>query len=86
MLISLSFCTIILANPKFPSNEPTVFKRAASLDNGVSISWLERIWDKNVLNKNAIQARDFKLLKKLGFNSIRLPVAFANFQSNDTIL
>ena len=62
------------------------FKRAISLDNGVSISWLEQTWDNDILNKKGITASDFKLLKQLGFKSIRLPVAFTYFQANSDSL
>jgi endoglucanase len=72
----------IKGNSKPITSREIVFKRAESLDNGVSISWLEQTWDKDVLNKNAIKATDFKLLKKLGFKSIRLPVAFSYFKTN----
>jgi len=65
-------------------NQSAVFKRAQSLDNGVSISWLEQTWDKDVLTNNAVTASDFKLLKQLGFKCIRLPVAFRYFQANNT--
>jgi endoglucanase len=61
----------------------TVFKRAQSLDNGVSISWLEKTWNKDILDNSAVNASDFKLLKQLGFKSIRLPVAFRYFQTNN---
>ncbi len=81
-LISLTFCLAVKDNSKPIKNREIVFKRAESLDNGVSISWLEQTWDKDVLNKNAIKATDFKLLKKLGFKSIRLPVAFSYFKTN----
>jgi endoglucanase len=62
----------------------TVFKRAQSLDNGISISWLEQTWNKDVLDKDVIKAADFLLLKKLGFKTIRLPVAFSHFGVNNT--
>ena len=52
------------------------FKRAASLDNGISISWLEQTWNTKALNSTPVNDADFKLLKKLGFKSVRLPVAF----------
>ncbi|MEO6852165.1 MAG: cellulase family glycosylhydrolase, partial [Mucilaginibacter sp.] len=86
MSINLLLCLNVLGNPGKPTNNPDVFRRAASFDNGISISWLERTWDKNILGKNAIQSSDFKLLKQLGFKGIRLPVAFAYFQSNNASL
>lgn len=57
------------------------FKRAKSLDNGISISWLEQKWDSGILDKNGLKDSDLQLLKKLGFKSIRLPVAFAYFEN-----
>jgi endoglucanase len=57
------------------------FRRAKSLDNGVSVSWFEQTWNKNVLSKNALENRDFARLKKPGFKSTRLPVAFEYFEN-----
>jgi endoglucanase len=70
-------------NPSIPDDRVTAFKRAKSLDNGVSVSWLEQMWSKDILNENALQTTDFILLKKLGFKSIRLPVAFEYFESHN---
>lgn len=70
-------------NPTIPDERVTAFKRAKSLDNGVSVSWLEQTWSKDILNENALQTTDFALLKKLGFKSIRLPVAFEYFESHN---
>ncbi|MBW4890894.1 glycoside hydrolase family 5 protein [Mucilaginibacter sp. HMF5004] len=68
-----------------------LFKRAASLDNGMNISWLEQTWKRDFLNDSTITDADFMLLKKLGFKSIRLPVAFKYFENkgiplNDVLL
>ena len=60
-----------------------VFNRAQSLDNGISISWLEQTWVKQPLDEAGPQKADFELLKKLGFKSIRLPVAFARFEAEN---
>ena len=57
------------------------FKRAKNLDNGITISWLERKWNKEVLNEKGLKNSDLALLKKLGFKSIRLPVAFEYFEA-----
>jgi endoglucanase len=81
MLIVIMHCLIAKSNPTTPGERLTVFKRAKSLDNGISISWLEQTWDKDILNKGTIKAQDFVLLKKLGFKSVRLPVAFTYFES-----
>jgi endoglucanase len=72
---------IAKSSPSLPADRQTAFNRAKTLDNGVSISWLEQTWDTDVLKKNVIQPTDLLLLKKLGFKSIRLPVAFKYFQS-----
>jgi endoglucanase len=83
MLILLTSFTIAKSNPQLPVSRADVFKRAQSLDNGVNISWLEQTWNSDILDKTAIKASDFRLLKQLGFKSIRLPVAFEYFQTND---
>lgn len=77
------FFTVFKAHAQTPVNRAIVFKRAQSLDNGISISWLEQIWSNDVLDKEVIQASDFQLLKQLGFKSVRLPVAFEHFQTNN---
>jgi endoglucanase len=66
------------------NNQSTAFKRAQTLDNGVSISWLEQTWNKNILDSNVIAESDFRLLKKLGFKCLRLPVAFRHFQTGNS--
>lgn len=62
----------------------TALKRSQTLDNGVSISWLEQTWNKNTLDSNAISSSDFRLLKKLGFKCIRIPIAFGHFQTGNS--
>jgi aryl-phospho-beta-D-glucosidase BglC (GH1 family) len=52
----------------------------------MNISWLEQTWKKDFLNDTAITDDDFVLLKKLGFKSIRLPVAFKYFENNHIAL
>lgn len=66
------------------NNQSATFKRAQTLDNGVSISWLEQTWNKNILDSNIITMSDFRLLKQLGFKCIRIPVAFSHFQTNNS--
>jgi endoglucanase len=88
LLVALVFLTLSLSvksGPKLSPDRATVFKRANSLDNGVSISWLEQIWNSNILDKKAIQGTDFALLKRLGFKSIRLPIAFTHFQGDNSM-
>jgi len=72
------------SKPKTAPNRVIAFKRAQSLNNGVSVSWLEQTWNKNILDTVELKPADFKLLKKLGFKSIRLPVAFAYFETQGT--
>ena len=72
---------IAKSNPTTPPARLLAFKRAKSLDNGVSISWLEQTWNKGVLTQNGLKNTDLALLKKLGFKSIRLPVAFEYFEN-----
>jgi len=83
LAIPLINCSIAKSNPSIPNERTIAFKRAKSLDNGVSISWLEQTWSKDILNENALQNSDFVLIKKLGFKSIRLPVAFTYFESHN---
>jgi len=71
------------SNPIIETEREIAFRRAKSLDNGLSVSWLEQTWSKDILNDNALQTSDFLLMKKLGFKSIRLPVAFEYFQSHN---
>jgi endoglucanase len=64
-----------------PAARLTAFRRANSLDNGISFSWLEQTWNKDVLTENRLTNADLLLLKKLGFKSIRLPVAFEYYEN-----
>lgn len=68
------------SSPLLPTERQIAFNRAKTLDNGISISWLEQTWNKDVLQTEGIKADDLKLLKKLGFKCIRLPVAFRYFE------
>jgi endoglucanase len=80
-LLFIASHSIAKSNPIIPISRSLAFKRAKSLDNGVSISWYEQIWNKDILKQVPVSDVDFKLLKQLGFKSIRLPVAFSFFQS-----
>jgi endoglucanase len=71
---------IAKSNPTMPAARLLAFKRAKSLDNGVSVSWLEQTWNKDALTQNNLSAADLSLLKQLGFKSIRLPVAFEYYE------
>ncbi|RKR80045.1 aryl-phospho-beta-D-glucosidase BglC (GH1 family) [Mucilaginibacter gracilis] len=68
------------------SNVQIMFNRAASLDKGMNLSWLEQTWNKNILSDTTLAESDYVLLKKLGFKSIRLPVAFTYFENNNVPL
>jgi endoglucanase len=68
------------SSPKLPQTRQLAFKRAQSLDNGISISWLEQTWVKQTFAEGGFTKTDLELLKKLGFKSIRLPVAFGWFE------
>ncbi|MES2111618.1 MAG: cellulase family glycosylhydrolase, partial [Bacteroidota bacterium] len=81
MLIIFMHAGIAKNNPSAPNPRITAFKRAKSLDNGISISWYEQTWNKDVLAKKPLKPADFALLKQLGIKSLRLPVAFAYFES-----
>jgi endoglucanase len=75
-------CFNAKSKPKILPNRALIFTRAQSLNNGISVSWLEQVWNKNVLDTSEINPADLRLLKKLGFKSIRLPVAFAYYESH----
>jgi endoglucanase len=84
LTIAILFATmpVLLAksNPTMPAARLLAFKRAKSLDNGVSVSWLEQTWNKDALTQNNLSSADLALLKQLGFKSIRLPVAFEYYE------
>jgi len=87
------FCAIVLSlyaamhpfiaksNPTIPAARLIAFKRAKTLDGGVSFSWLEQTWNKNALAENHLNNADLPLLKQLGFKSIRLPIAFEYYEN-----
>src|ERR1700748_1826102 len=66
--------------PTFAYDTNALFKRAQKLNSGMNISWLEQTWNSKILNDSVISNSDFILLKKLGFSTIRLPVAFTYFE------
>ncbi|WP_295767987.1 cellulase family glycosylhydrolase [uncultured Mucilaginibacter sp.] len=86
-LIRLVFVFVCLAfaksTPTFAQTRAIAFKRAASLNNGINISWLEQTWNPDALKRKAITITDLKLLKILGFKSIRLPVAFRYYEEHN---
>ena len=90
LLTSLLIITLIIimqpanakSNPTPLTQRQSAFNRAKSLDNGVSISWLEQTWNKDILSIKPINNTDFELIKRLGFKSVRLPVAFAYFETD----
>lgn len=79
ILIIIMQCCYAKSTPTPLIVRQTAFKRAQSLNNGVSVSWFEQTWNKNVLSQKPLTTTDFKLFKKLGFKSLRLPVAFEYF-------
>lgn len=81
LIISMQ-AVIAKSNPIPLTERQLAFKRAKSLNNGVSVSWLEQTWNKDILSEKLIKTDDFKLIKQLGFQSIRLPVAFNYFDTN----
>jgi endoglucanase len=81
MLIVTVACADAKSSPKAQQPRLVVFKRAQSLDRGISISWLEQTWVKQPLDVDGLKNADLELLKKLGFKSIRLPVAFNYFEA-----
>ncbi len=91
ILIAISAVAQVKAKnkPSVSKARLTAFKRAKSLDNGISVSWLEQTWNKDILKRD-IDQHDFTLLKTLGFKSIRMPVGFNFFEQKkiplDTVL
>jgi len=83
-------CQYAKSSPLLPNEREIAFKRAKTLDNGISISWLEQTWNNDILKINGVKTTDLALLKKLGFKTLRLPVAFEFFKEkhipDDTIL
>jgi len=71
------------SSPILPTERQIAFNRAKTLDNGISISWLEQTWNTGMLKTDGIKPSDLQLLKKLGFKSIRLPVAFRYFEKTN---
>jgi len=83
ILIAIVPTTRAKNNPNPSPQRLLAFKRAKSLDNGISVSWLEQTWNKEMLNEDKLTNADFELLKTLGFKSIRLPVAFSYFEAKN---
>jgi len=79
--LTIAYGEIAKSKPKPAPDRQLAFKRAQSLNNGISISWLEQTWNHGILDSNEIKKTDYALLKKLGYKSIRLPVAFAYFET-----
>ena len=80
-LVFIASALIAKSTPTPPKNRFLLFKRAKSLDNGINISWYEQTWNRDILRHEPLSDSDFKLMKQLGFKSIRLPVAFSFFES-----
>ena len=74
------------STPTTPVARLLAFKRAKSLNNGISVSWLEQTWNKELLTQKGLKNNDFELLKRLGFKSIRLPVAFEHFEDEKILV
>lgn len=68
------------SSPTLPKQRQIAFNRAKMLNNGISISWLEQTWNKDILTTDGVKPADLQLLKQLGFKTIRLPVAFRYFE------
>lgn len=83
IVIIIMHCLNAKSNPVPLNERELAFKRARSLNNGVSISWLEQYWNKDALAANPLKKTDFVLLKKLKVSCIRLPIAFEHFQNSN---
>jgi endoglucanase len=91
LLLHISHPMQAKTRPPKQTSRAWLFKRAQNLDDGMNISWLEQTWRKDFLHDSTITDADFMLLKKLGFKTIRLPVAFKYFENkhiplNDVLL
>jgi endoglucanase len=86
IIIMVLSSSIAKSNPTTPTSRLIAFKRAKSLDNGISVSWYEQTWNKDILAKIPLKNSDFELLKQLGFKSLRLPVAFSHFESEHILV
>ncbi|TWR23998.1 glycoside hydrolase family 5 protein [Mucilaginibacter achroorhodeus] len=87
VLAGTLFLTVISTTPVIAKNKPMpqstrqiAFRRAGSLNNGISISWFEQTWNAKVWDENPLKTSGFELLRKLNIKTIRLPVAFEYFK------
>ncbi|MDB4920786.1 MAG: hypothetical protein JWQ54_2769 [Mucilaginibacter sp.] len=69
MLIMSAPAHIAKSNPTTPISRLIAFKRAKSLDNGITISWYEQTWNKDILAKIPLKSSDFKLLNNLALKA-----------------
>lgn len=53
--------------------------QTGQLGHGINVSWLEQYWNPQVLYRDKLTDSDFRLISRLGFKTIRLPVAFQQF-------
>ncbi|GAB2706504.1 glycoside hydrolase family 5 protein [Mucilaginibacter koreensis] len=79
-LVLIFIFHIANSTPIIPGLRQLAFKRAQSLNHGISVSALEQTWNAQALNAVVLTAADYALLKQLGFKNIRLPVAFRYFE------
>ncbi|MES2279552.1 MAG: cellulase family glycosylhydrolase [Bacteroidota bacterium] len=86
LLMMVLQCQSAKSSPTLPTEPQMAFNRAKTLGNGISISWLEQTWNKDLLQTEGVTAADLQLLEKLGFKCIRLPVAFKHFEKNNVPL
>ncbi len=83
LIFFLAVCfTFAKSTPTLAQDRATAFRRAASLGKGINISWLEQTWDPKALERRPITSADLDLIKKLDFNSVRLPVAFKYYEND----
>ena len=82
-LLFIFYISVAKSAPNLPGTRQEAFNRAKGLDNGISVSALEQTWNPNALNQPVLSDSDYRLLKQLGFKSIRLPVAFRFFEDQN---
>ena len=82
-LLFIFYISVAKSAPNLPGTRQEAFNRAIGLDNGISVSALEQTWNPNALNQPVLSDSDYRLLKQLGFKSIRLPVAFRFFEDQN---
>ncbi|WP_443945377.1 glycoside hydrolase family 5 protein [Pedobacter sp. AW1-32] len=76
--------TIISLNILGAAAHDIATDRNQSIRKGINVSWLEQYWNPDILKSEKLKEQDFELISRLGFRTIRLPVAFQQFYISGT--